>query len=458
MGENHGAQTRLMRSLSLWSVAFLAASWMSPAAGVFIIAPEILQGVGTGTLLAFVFGTIFTAFVVALDLEALSIWPSCGGMYVFIAKSLNQRIGLAYLFYYVILSLFVVSVLASGIGPYLRPFLPNMSDTMIAQLTIALAFGFSLLNLRINEWATSSFLLLELLLLLLLFAVGAAHFEPSHAPRLLHSYIPSANGWQIASWAAFLYIALGPVGWITSGTQTAATVFSEEMKNPRHFVRAAFISMLIIVLVQLLPILAVLMSDYDVTALLKSKAPFTDFMIHYMDPRWALVIDAGVALATFNAMIVSFLFAMRVIFSTARNGVWPEKLSQFLSQRSQRTDCLWGAAVVVFLCCFCLNFLPTSSLMLIISAFMATLTVAIPIGCWQARRNGHRGMFRVPFFPIFVVIFYIWNATLLWSIWNNPHGGPLLFLLPVGLFIFSQLYHHLYLRHRPQFHIEGAPD
>jgi len=172
----------------------------------------------------------------------------------------------------------------------------------------------------------------------------------------------------------------------------AAVNFSEEMHEPEQDVaRAILWALTITVIAELLPVTAVLMGAQDLRAFFGAGNMFGEFIAGRGGSALNTGISLGVALAIFNGTIAVLLVAARVTFSTGRDRVWPQPISQALAFTHGRFHSPWVATLLcgvlaALACLVNLNLLLVltgTGLILVYSS----LCLAALIGRWGAGRG-----------------------------------------------------------------------
>src|SRR5262249_40188862 len=123
--------------------------------------------------------------------------------------------------------------LSLGAADYLSPLLPGASAITVALAALAVATALGVLNIRASAAVTGAFLLIELLALLFVTAVGAAHPARSLASLLAHPVPARRAPWRACSpllwrWGRAIRwrgrgLARSPPPWSSGSSPTTAT-------------------------------------------------------------------------------------------------------------------------------------------------------------------------------------------------------------------------------------------
>ncbi len=110
--------------MKLIGALLITLSSLTPASGVFIIMPGILQQAGTGLLLSFTGAGIVSLLIAYVYAELCSAFPLTGGEYAIVGRVLGPFPGFIVLGVNLLVLLLNLSVVALGVAPYLAPISP----------------------------------------------------------------------------------------------------------------------------------------------------------------------------------------------------------------------------------------------------------------------------------------------------------------------------------------------
>lgn len=431
----------------------------TPASSVFTVVPGLLAAGGSGAFLSMLLAALVGLFMAYVYAELSSAFPLAGGEYAIVGRVVGALPGFIVMGVYLIVSLLIPAVMALAISKYLGVLNPNLPVIPTAIATIALATFIGTLNIRTNAALTGSFLVVEMIALLVVVALGFFHPSRPLSELMLHPVLlssatlvpaPLAVIAMTTSIAIFAYNGFG-----------AAVNFSEEMHQPeQHVGRTILWALAITVVMELSPVTAVLVGAPDLKALLGAENVFGEFITIRGGAALNTAISLGVALAIFNATIAVLLLAARVTFSTGRDRVWPRPISDALALTHGRFHSPWVATllsgVLAALACLVpdnlLLLLTGTGLILVYSA----LCVAALMGRWRgATAHGH---YRMPLFPLAPIAALVVMVYVACTSWLDPvMGRPSLFAT-LGIVIVSALYYWLVLRRRGVWQLRGPQD
>src|SRR5579875_147498 len=149
------------RSLSGLGVIILTMSVLSPGVSVLVSGGSILGQAGTGTVLAFLIGSLVCYCQTAMAAELGAAYPTAGYDYASIGHAIGDWAGATtYIASIISIPLFL-NTSAIGIALYLQPFGIPLSDNIITWITMAVIAALSMLNIRSNEYITGIFMVIE---------------------------------------------------------------------------------------------------------------------------------------------------------------------------------------------------------------------------------------------------------------------------------------------------------
>jgi amino acid transporter len=112
----------------------------------------------------------------------------------------------------------------------------------------------------------------------------------------------------------------------------AAVYFGEEMHEaPRRITRAIMLALGLTLLLEGLPVVALLLGTPDLRSALASANPFGDIVTQRGGAGMAQWVAVGVALAIVNAIIAWVLACARFFYGTGRDRSWGRPLDLWLT-------------------------------------------------------------------------------------------------------------------------------
>ncbi len=444
--------THLHRKLSSFGVLLLTLSCLSPVFSVYGPGSDVLQHAGTGAATLFLVG-IGAALVWAMVYAELgSAYPYSGGDYVGVGSILGPAAGFACLALWAATVVPTNAYLAQVIATYVAEAAPGVPTYAVTFAVLALAIGTALLSVRLSAVVTGLFLCIEMLAVLVLILAGFWHGTHGLPAMLMHPALPAEGGRWVSVDAGALALGAVNAAYATVGGNQAIA-FGEELIDPhRNMGRVILIACLTGAVSIALPVIAVVVGAGGDAAVYRSDAPFSAFISSVAGQTAARALSACVALAIFNALIASVMFAARLFFSFGRDEVFPAPLSAALARvhgasgAPRNATLALGAASAA--CCL----LEPHVLLVFVSGLivygLALVSLAVLVGRLKGLTGGP-GFWRSPLFPLAPVLGLVLAAVFAVADFADPSAGrPSLFILG-ALLTAAILWYHRVVKRRP---------
>ncbi|MDB5695665.1 MAG: amino acid transporter, partial [Sphingomonas bacterium] len=333
-----------VRSLGITGVLFLTLSVTTPASSVFVFIPDMIAIAGTGAIWAFLIAAIVcvaTAFIYA---ELSSAWPVAGGEYVMVAHTIGPFAGFVMLGVNVFNNLIFLPVAGLGLAAVLSVVFPGLPEIPVALAVIVACTLVGLFDIRINAAITGCFLLLEVVALVVVAWLGFGDAVRSPVEFLTApvagAALAPANLASIGVATSIAIFALNGYG--------AAVYFGEEMREaPAKIARAIMWALGLTLLLEGLPLAALLTAAPDLSTTFASDNPFGDLVLALAGPTWAKWVAVAVALAVVNAIIAWVLACARFFYGTGRDRSWGRPLDGWLTAMHPRLGSPWAATLLL---------------------------------------------------------------------------------------------------------------
>ena len=442
------APAKLRRSLGPLEVAFLSFSAASPAASVYLYGAGVIQIGGSGAVLAVAIGAPIAAILGLLFGEVAAAFPAAGGVYPGFVKVLGERLAFPYVVLMLLISVTATAFVLLGLADYVRVLLPGVPELPMALAALAGATVLAILGVRLGARITGAFLIIELLALA---AVTACAFFTPWTDALsstLHPFVID-HGHKAALAAPAFGLAV-VTAMFTCGGATWVLYFGEEMVDAHQKIGHVinWVSPLAALLIGGPLILAVLAAPHR-EAMIASDTPIAEFLRQTGGPKLALVVSFGIAIAVFNAAVAMLMGYGRLIYSTARDLMWPRALGTPLGAIWTRTGSPMIATVLLAVIAG-LAMLLGEQMLIVLSANenvleYSLLGLAVIVGRKKGLTGQHHRVWPYPALAVFAIAV---AAGLVVADWMDPVAGrPSLVVLAVVL-VFSFLYYPLVVRRR----------
>ncbi|WP_174292753.1 APC family permease [Sphingomonas bacterium] len=415
------------RRLGVVGVLLLTLSVATPASSVFVIAPDMLRGAGTGTLWALILAAIVCVATGYIYAELSSAFPVAGGEYVMVTHTLGPLAGFVMLGVNVFNNLIFLPVAGLGISEVLGSVIPGLPAVPTAVAVVAACALVGILDIRLNAFVTGTFLLIEVLALAAVSVLGLVHAARNPLDFLLHP-VAVQNG------------ALAPVSFASIGVTAAialfalngygaAVYFGEEMEQaPTRIARTVMLALVATLVLEGTPIVAALVGSPDLIRLFTVDNPFGALVRERGSLGLVQWVSVGVALAIVNAIIAWVLACARFFYSTARDGCWGRPIDRWLLAIHPRFGSPWIGTLIIGAVAIGLCFVPLRLLELWSGTGLIAIYLGIALAAMVGRANGitTAAPYRMPFYPLapivtFAALGYVtltnsWDAEGRWAL------------------------------------------
>jgi amino acid transporter len=397
----------LNRVLGALGTLMIVLSAVTPASSVFIIVPVVISIAGSGSFLSFIAASIIGLFMAFVYAELSSAYPTTGGEYTMIGKTLGRFWGFVTFLLVFVTIVLIIAVIAMGVGTYLGVVLPGLNPQIVGVIAIIASAIVAALQIKLNALVTGIFLAIELLALFVLTVLGFINMERPFSSLFATPQILDATSNTLMAAPTAVILAATAVALFAYNGYGAAAYFGEETTNAKRDIgRVVIWALLITVAAELIPLTAVLLGSPDLAGLLAAPQKIEYFLNARGGHVLTVVISLAIALSILNAVIAIMLQGARLLFSSGRDKTWPAPVSSFVSAVHSKYSSPLNATVVVAVlsaaACFIdmnLLFVVTGTSLIVI---YAVLCVAVIVG----RQNGTTatGHYRMPLFPLPAVI------------------------------------------------------
>ena len=353
----------LKPTLSVFDVVAITVSAVTPASSVFVIAPFAIQQAGSGVFLAFVMAGLLALMFAFCYAELGRAHNSAGGEYVYAKRVFGGMAGYATFLTVLVMLLFIPPVLATGAATYLNNALGTTFDSQTVALVIVVcSYALGILNIKLNAWITGTCLLLEVAALLVIVFIGFGNpVQP--ASVLFQPQIVENGVLHLAPWA--LVIGAVGIGLFSYNGYGPAVLLAEDMKCGGKGVHKAVLwSLGLVVVIELVPITALLIGAPSLSAMISSPDPIGYLLTSNGNETLSRLVSAGIFLSVFSAIVAIVIQIGRVVFSSGRDALWTPTINTLFTRIHPRWDSPWLATL----------FLAIPSALLSFSSNLADLT------------------------------------------------------------------------------------
>nr|WP_274918878.1 APC family permease [Streptomyces sp. WZ-12] len=435
---------KLTRSIGVVGGTLLTLSCLTPASSLFVIVPDSFATLGTGTALTIAIAAVLCVGVAFAYSELGTLIPSSGGEYAMVGTLMGRLAGWLVFVLSLIVVMIVPPIIALGTADYLAPVV-HLDKQTTASAVMLLATAMGLLDLRANAWITGIFLVLEVIAAAVVAFLGFSHSQRS-AATLVHPVMDAGHGTSTAVTGGLIVAGLATALFILQGFSTAVYL-AEEMENPRRNVsRTVLWTLAIGAAVVLVPVVAITLGAPDLKTL--AAGDVAGMVQGWSNSAVGTFVSLCIALAIINAAIVMVIQNSRVVFSSARDGAWPNPVNRIFSHVGKRFGSPWAATLAVGVPGAALCFATLDTLNEVTGVAVAGMYVFVALGALVSRRGDHkhRLAWRMPLWPVVPALLVL---VLVWVLCQQSVSS---LLITGGLIAVAALYWALYLRPRQESH------
>ncbi|WCM20990.1 APC family permease [Paraburkholderia bryophila] len=442
----------LKQSLSVRDVVMITVSGVTPASSIFVIAPFAIQQAGSGAVLSFVLGGVLALAFALCYAELSAAHRSAGGEYVMAKRVFGALPGYLTFIAVLAVSVFIPAVLASGAAPYLNnAFGTSFSNQSVALAIVVLSYVLGILNIKTNAWITGAFLTVEVLVLSLIAYLGFS--EPHRAfGALVHPQVGS-QGTLIPATAAAIIPAVGTAIFCYNGFGAAVFLAEDLEGGNRNVAKAVIFSLVLILLIELVPLTAIVLGAPSLVEMSKSADPIGYVVRELSNPTAMRVVSAGIFLSVFNAIIAIVIQVGRLLYSSGRHALWVRSCNRAFTQIHPRFDSPWLATLTLAIPSTLLLFVSslddltafTVDLLLVIYMMIALAALASRI----VRRDVEHH-YRMPLWPLPPLVALIGAGYVLYTTMQSAARPTDLYIIG-GLLVLALAMYAAWARHSVTF-------
>lgn len=445
------ASTSFVPSLKSIGVLLIVISAISPASSVFVIMPLVIAKAGSGAIWSYLFAAVTSMFMAFVYAELSSAFPTSGGEYPVIGRTMNRYWGFITLVMTVFGSIWVIATMSLGISAYLGALGIDLNVQWTAVVMLVLAAAVAVLNIKVNAFVTGLFLLIEILALVLLTALGFIHVERPFIELMTSPQIVDATFQGLTPATFGLFMGATSLALFSYEGYGSAIYLGEETHDAKRKIgRVVLIALGVSVLTQIVPLLAVLMGAPNLVDLMSSPQMMSYFIESRAGKLIATIVSLSIATAIFNAVIAMILQSARLVYSTGRDNTWFPSLNTALATIHPRFNSPFNATILLSIASCIACFMKLETLMLLSGTMVIVVHSLLCIAVILGRRNGttDNGFSRMPFFPIPAVLCLAGMAAIFYlNLIDADFGRPS--LISTGeIILCASIYYFLFLSRR----------
>ncbi len=457
--EELGYKQVLDRKLSITGNVVMALSNVGPLMAAFVYALAAFATVGAATAPAALLQGVNVLFIGLILAELGSIYPVSGGMYSIINYVLPKPLAFVAVFTFMIQAFIYPPAISMGIGQYLQILFPQLPQSPLATSVLAAVALITALLIGLHSIATNNrvakiFLVMQLLILFIFLYFCFANPQRSLIDVAFSSQMLGEDGITFIPVGFFgILMAVGILCASIDG-YAASLGFTEETKGScRDAGIAQLISAVATVLIVVAALVMGTVAAPDLREFLAAPSPLLYTAEAYMGTMGSTLVNIGIIVASFGGLVVIINYMARVLFTGARDRVWPEFLNHALGKVSKRQTPYVATAAIALIC----SLLVFSSTLVELVTYggmtAATVYLLIAIGSINSRRKDPHitRPFRMPLYPLPPIIVISFLVVAIGS-------QEVQSMIVVGSFIgVALLYYFLYIKPRDEKERKNAP-
>ncbi|HXM55242.1 MAG TPA: amino acid permease, partial [Candidatus Dormibacteraeota bacterium] len=200
----------------------------------------------------------------------------------------------------------------------------------IAVVSIVLAAAIAVVRVELGAWVTAVMVVVELSVLTIVTVAAFLHPHQSLVDVTLRPVVLDAGGLEPVTLAIML-ATLAPAFNVINGYDATLGFAEELMGGARAVARAVVAAAVLAAVLIIIPLTAALLAAPDLRVFFQSSAPVVYTVQAALGPSAGVLVDLGVCIALFNAMLALFMYFARVFYTTGRDRVWWRGANRWLA-------------------------------------------------------------------------------------------------------------------------------
>lgn len=449
--EQLGYHQELDRKLSVFGNVVMALSNVSPVMASFVYALAAFATVGIATGPAALLQGVNVILIGLILAELDSMYPISGGLYSIINYVLPKPLVFIAVFTFMIQAFIYPPSIAMGVAQYLQilfPQLPQgmMATSIISAMTLIIALLIGLNSIVTSNRVAKIFLALQMAVIFVFLYICFANPQRSLGDIITNAEMLNEDGTGLTP-VTFGAILMG-IGILCAAIDgyPASLGFSEETKGScRNVGKAVFISAATTAVIIVLVLIMSMIAAPNLFDFLSSSSPLLYTAESYMGTAGATIINVGIIISSFGCLVVIINYMARVLYTGARDKIWPGKMNDALTKVSGKGKVPWVATILIA-AVDCILVFASDIVSLITFGGMAAATVylLIAIGSINSRIKDKLAArpFKMPLFPLPSIIVIIFLVVAIVS------QTPTDLAIVGGLLVIALIYYFAYIRPR----------
>lgn len=341
---------------------------------------------------------------IAMNLAELgTLYPVAGGMYSLVRYVLPGPISWITMFNYIVQGIIIPSSIALGIAQFLKLLLPSLPISNLVIATIALAIGtvIALVRVELGAWVTMVMVVVELLVLSII--TGSAILHPHQSLWSMVAQPKMLVGHGLKSVTVGIMLAtLAPAFNVINGYDASLGFVEEIIGGRKKIAHSVIIAAVLSVVFILIPLVMAMVAAPNLVTFFENTSPVVYSVSQSLGPSAGKLVDFGVIIALFNAMLSLLMYFARVAYTTARDECWWPGANRTLSSINRFKVPGWSVLLLA-LPAFVLMFFAALNWLIIFSGtVIAVVYFFVGIAAFLSRIRDPRVFrpYRMPLWPV----------------------------------------------------------
>jgi len=437
----------LSRELTLRQNILITLSAVTPASSVFIIVPAVLLAVGGASVMAMALGGLVALFVGMCYAELSARYPISGGEYTWAARILGKPIGFAVMLLTLVTGVLIIAVVALGTGLYLGVAVSGLSGSGVGLAVIVLSTIVAALRIKTNAWVTGLFLAVELLAIAIFTILGFIHI--SRPIRTFWTPAALGSSGMMEGVSMGLVVSTIAVALFAYNGYGQAVYYAEETKGAtKNIGKAIMVSLFVALVVEIVPLMAVVLGTGSLEKLLADPAPMNYFLIERGGETLNTIVSLGIAIAIINAVIAIIIQMARLLFSASRDGSFPDVIGKPMGSINAKYQTPVVATAVTGIGAVLVGaFVPFSLLILASGASLIVVYAIVAVAALRVRSMGtsHKSAYTMPFWPVPPIIVIV---AIIYIAYQGVLADSRPLLIAIGTMLVGVVYYYIYINSR----------
>ena len=437
----------LSRELTLRQNILITLSAVTPASSVFIIVPAVLLAVGGASVMAMALGGLVALFVGMCYAELSARYPISGGEYTWAARILGKPIGFAVMLLTLVTGVLIVAVIALGTGLYLGVAVSGLSGSGVGLVVIVLSTIVAALRIKTNAWVTGLFLAVEMLAIAIFTILGFINVSRPISTFWTPEALGSSGMMEGVSLG--LVVSTIAVALFAYNGYGQAVYYAEETKGAtKNIGKAIMISLVVALVVEIVPLMAVVLGTGSLEKLLADPAPMNYFLIERGGETLNTIVSLGIAIAIINAVIAIIIQMARLLFSASRDGSFPDVIGKPMGSINAKYQTPVVATAVIGIGSVLVGaFVPFSLLILASGASLIVVYAIVAVAALRVRSMGtsHKSAYTMPFWPVPPIIVIV---AIIYIAYQGVLADSRPLLIAIGTMVIGVVYYYIFINSR----------